>query len=63
MKLYSTPPSILTLGTWVQRTQAWPSANSARRLAFGKTESECAASLAAGGYNRESFSIESGSHP
>ena len=25
--------------TWVQRTQAWPSANSARRLAFGQTES------------------------
>ena len=39
MKLYTTPPSILTLVTWVQRTQAWPSANSARRLAFGQTES------------------------
>ena len=37
--LYPTPPSILTLVTWVQRTQAWPSANSARRLAFGQTES------------------------
>ena len=39
MKLYTTPPSILTLVTWVQRTQAWPLANSARRLAFGQTES------------------------
>ena len=39
MMLYPTPPSILTLVTWVQRTQAWPSANSARRLAFGQTES------------------------
>ena len=39
MKLYTTPPSILTLVTWVQRTQAWPSANSARRLALGQTES------------------------
>ena len=38
MKLYTTPPSNLTLVTWVQRTQAWPSANSARRLAFGQTE-------------------------
>ena len=25
--------------TWVQRTQAWPLANSACRLAFGQTES------------------------
>ena len=25
--------------TWVQRTQAWPSAKSARRLAFGQTKS------------------------
>ena len=39
MKLYPTPPSILTLVTWLQRTQAWPSANSVRRLAFGQTES------------------------
>ena len=39
MKLYTTPPSILTLVTWVQGTQAWPSANSALRLAFGQTES------------------------
>ena len=30
MKLYTTPPSILNLVTLVQRTQAWPSANSAR---------------------------------
>ena len=37
--LYFTPPSILTLVTWVHRTQAWPSANSACRLAFGQTES------------------------
>ena len=36
VKLYTTPPSILTLVTWVQCTQAWPSANSARRLAFGQ---------------------------
>ena len=39
MKLYPTPPSILTLVTWVQCTQAWPSAKSARWLAFGQTES------------------------
>ena len=39
MKLYTTPPPILTLVTWVQGTQALPSANSARRLAFGQTES------------------------
>ena len=39
MKLYTTPPSILTLVTWVQRMQAWPLANSACRLAFGQTES------------------------
>ena len=39
MKLYhTTPPSILNLVTWVQRTQAWPSANSAVRLAFGQTD-------------------------
>ena len=37
LKLYTTPPSILTLVTWVQRMQAWPSANSAHRLAFGQT--------------------------
>ena len=24
MKLFTTPPSILTLVTWVHRTQAWP---------------------------------------
>ena len=39
MKLYITPPSILTLVTWVQSMQAWLSANSAGRLAFGQTES------------------------
>ena len=39
MKLYTTPPSILTFVTWVQRTQAWPLANSACRLAIGQTES------------------------
>ena len=39
MKLYTAPTSILTLETWVQRTQAWSSANSARRLAFGQTRS------------------------
>ena len=38
-RLYPTPPYILTLVTWVQRTQAWLSANSARRLACGQTES------------------------
>ena len=37
--MYPTPPSILTLVSLVQRMQAWPSANSARRLAFGPTES------------------------
>ena len=37
--LYPTPPSILTLETWVQRTQALPSANYARRLAIGQTKS------------------------
>ena len=36
MKLYTTPTFILTLVTWVQRTQDWPSANSAHRLAFGQ---------------------------
>ena len=35
--LYPTPSSIITIVTWVQRMQAWPSANSAHRLAFGKT--------------------------
>ena len=39
MKPYTTPPSILTLVTWVQRIHAWPSANSAHTLAFGQTES------------------------
>ena len=39
MKLDHTPSPILTLVTWVQRTQAWPSANSTTRLAFGQTES------------------------
>ena len=39
MQLYTTPPSILIIETWVQRTQAWPSASSARRLAFGQTKS------------------------
>ena len=38
-KLYTTPPSILTLLTWVQHMQAWPLANSACRLVFGQTES------------------------
>ena len=38
-KLYPTPPSILILVTWVQRTQAWPLSNSAGRLAFGQTDS------------------------
>ena len=37
-KLYTAPPSILTLVTWVQRTQAWSSAIPARRLAFGQTK-------------------------
>ena len=39
MKPYTSPSSILTLLTWVQHTQAWPSANSAHRLAFGQTKS------------------------
>ena len=39
MQLYTTPPSILTIVTWVQPTQAWPLASSARRLAFGQTKS------------------------
>ena len=39
MKLYTSPPYILTLVTWVQRMQAWPLANSAHRLAFGQTKS------------------------
>ena len=39
MKLYTPPPSIQTRVTWVQHTQAWPSANSAHRLALGPTES------------------------
>ena len=39
MKLYTILPSILTLMTWVQRTQAWPSANFAHRLAFSLTKS------------------------
>ena len=41
MKLYTTPPSILALVTWVQRMQAWPLANSAHRMAFGHNESYC----------------------
>ena len=39
MKLYTTPPFILTLVTRVQHTQAWPLANWAHRLAFSQTES------------------------
>ena len=57
MKLYTIPPSILTLVTWVPQS----------RLAFGQTPGvgwplglrplaitilQCAASLAAGGYDR-----------
>ena len=38
-KLYPTPPSILTFVTWIQRTQAWPSAISSHRLAFSQTKS------------------------
>ena len=37
--LFPTPPSILTLVTWIQRMQAWSLANSAHRLAFGQTKS------------------------
>ena len=62
MKLFTTPPSILILVTWVHRMQAWPSANSARRLAF-ESESESysvqPASLAAGDYYRTCGPIES----
>ena len=39
MKPYTTPPFIIPLATWVQRTQTRPSANSAPMLAFGQTES------------------------
>ena len=39
MKLYTAALSILTLVTWVQRTQAWPLANSAHSMAFGQTKS------------------------
>ena len=69
MKLYTTPPFILSLVTRVQHLQAWPLANSAHRLAFGQTESQCPALLATGGYYRPcgpikspSF-IEFGPHP
>ena len=58
MKLYTTPPSILTLVTWVQRTQASPSANSARML-WPSRIIQCAASLAPGGYDRPCGPIKS----
>ena len=62
MKLFTTPPSILTLVTWVQRMQAWPSVNSARRLAFkseSKSYSVQPASLAAADYDWPCGPIES----
>ena len=58
MKLYPTQPSILTLVTWVQRTQAGLRPHQARRLgrrAFGPRPRSILthpASLAAGGYVR-----------
>ena len=55
-KLYSTPPSIITVVTWVQPMQAWHSANSKRRP---NQNLHCAASLAAGGYNQPRGPIES----
>ena len=69
IKLYTTLPSILTLVTWVQRTQAWPLANSALRLAFGQTDfysvqpSLPLEAMTAVRANQESFAIESGPHP
>ena len=64
MKLYTTPPSILTLVTWVPQSRlafgqtphvGWPSG--LRPLAI--TILQCAASLAAGGYDRPCGPIES----
>ena len=64
MKLYTTPPSILTLVTWVPQIKlafgqipyvGWPSGlrPSAKRIL------QCAAFLAAGGYDRPCGPIKS----
>ena len=49
---YPTPPYILTLVTWVKRTQVWPLANSARVAGLWPIWIlQCAALRAAGCYN------------
>ena len=73
MKLYTTPPSILTLVTWVPQSRL-AFGHSARRLAIGPPAlakpNPTVCSLAcrwrlqsALRADQESFSIESGPHP